>query len=383
VPLDMQLDAVSAIVRAETDASPAFRLKAREAMFGTFRYLLASMVVLTHLWPAQTMWWGVYAVFCFYLVSGYLMTLVLASTYPYTEDGMARYAGNRVLRIYPPYIVVCGVALVLIHFLPEAALSANHKLVWPDSIGQWLSSFLIFGQLNSAQALVPPAWSLNIELVYYILMALVLSRGRMIVTLWFLASCAYTVFLVVQAPANFPPRYSEIAGASLPFAFGAMLYTYRAHLGWIRPWTAPLTALLFVGNVALAAWAPLGRPSLLHYYVSLLLGGTLLVALAQLRPADLPRWYTRLDRLGGNLSYPIFLCHFHVAVLVVWLGFDGVRPMNDFAMWAISFALTHPVAYGIYVVVDRNADRLRDRIRRRQSSRDVAHAIDDPEPVRR
>lgn len=341
-------------------------------MFGTFRYLLASMVVLWHLWPAQTMWWGVYAVFCFYLVSGYLMTLVLDRTYPYTGDGMSRYAVNRILRIYPPYIVVCLVALVLIYFLPEAARGTNYKLRWPISLGQWASSFLIFGQIGSNHALVPPAWSLNIELVYYGLMALVLSRHRAIITVWFVASCAYTAWLL-QDPTDFQPRYSEIPGASLPFAFGALIYTWRHKLTWIRPWTAPISAGLFLTNVALAAWAPIFSPMVLHYYLSLFLGGVLLVALAELRPSDLPGWYVKLDEIGGNLSYPIFLCHFHVATIVAWLGFESVRPKDDFRMWAISFVLTNFAAWGIYTVVDGNVDRLRDRVRRRRSSRDVAH----------
>lgn len=344
-------------------------------MFGAFRYLLASMVVITHLWPAQGMWFGVYAVFCFYLVSGYLMTLVLESTYPWSAEGLARYAGNRVLRIYPPYVLLCVVALLLIHFLPSVALSTNYKLRWPIRTEQWLSSFLIFGQLNNNLALVPPAWSLNIELIFYVLMSIALSRHRVIVTIWFAASCAYTVFLVVDQPMNLGARYSEIAGASLPFAFGAMLYVYRARLAFVRGWTAPFTAVLFVVNVVLAAHAPIGAPGVLHYYTSLFLGGLLVVALAQLRPGDLPPWVARLDRLGGNLSYPLFLCHWHVAVLVVWLGFDGVRPTEGPALWAISFALSNIVAVGIYLGVDRGVDRVRDRIRRRRSSRDVAYAV--------
>jgi peptidoglycan/LPS O-acetylase OafA/YrhL len=351
-------------------------------MFGTFRYLLAGMVVLTHLWPAQTMYWGVYAVFCFYLVSGYLVTLVLDRTYPYTADGMARYAANRALRIYPLYLLLCLVGLALIRALPEVAVGTNDKLTWPASLQQWLSSLLIFGELHSEQALVPPAWSLNIELVYYVLMAVLLSRRRGVVTTWFVVSCIYTVLLVVANPMNLTTRYSEIAGASLPFAFGALLYTQRARLAWIPTWTAPITALLFVVNAALAPHAVLGSPALLHFYLSLLLGGALLVALARLRPADLPRWYARLDRLGGDLSYPIFLCHFHVAVLVVWLGFDGVRPTDSAAMWAVSFGLSNVVAYGLHVGVDRSVDRIRDRVRKRSAARDVAHAIEEAAPAR-
>lgn len=61
-------------------------------MFGCFRTVLASRVVIPHLWPVQSQRWGIYAVFCFYLVSGYLMTLVLDRSQPCTGDGRARHA---------------------------------------------------------------------------------------------------------------------------------------------------------------------------------------------------------------------------------------------------------------------------------------------------
>ena len=55
-------------------------------MFGTFRYLLAHMVVVSHLWRAISIWAGTYAVFSFFLLSGYLMALVLHSTYGFTTS---------------------------------------------------------------------------------------------------------------------------------------------------------------------------------------------------------------------------------------------------------------------------------------------------------
>lgn len=334
------------------------------------------MVVVTHVWPAQSFWWGIYAVYCFFLVSGFLMTLVLERTYPYSSEGLSRYAVNRVLRIYPAYLLVCALALVLIDLLPDVAFNTSHKLRWPDTTGRWLANFFIFGLLRDNLSLVPPAWSLNLELVYYVAMGLLLSRGRIVITLWFGASCAYTIYLLATEP-SFGPRYASILGASLPFALGAMLYSYRHRLEWIAGWTALVSAPLFLLNVALAAWHPLASQTEGHFYVSLLLGAFLLSALSRLRPGDFPVWWQRLDRLGGNLSYPIFLCHLHVAAIVAWLAFDGVKVKDSGIMWASTFLLTNLVGYVIYLAVDRNIDGLRDRVRQRRSARGDAHGIVD------
>jgi peptidoglycan/LPS O-acetylase OafA/YrhL len=47
------------------------------------------------------------AVFAFYTLSGYLMTRVLNERYGFTAAGTAAFALNRVLRLWPVYLV-CG-----------------------------------------------------------------------------------------------------------------------------------------------------------------------------------------------------------------------------------------------------------------------------------
>ena len=68
-------------------------------MFGTYRTLLALMVVFLHLGGVSVL--GGYAVFGFYILSGYLMTYIMQKNYGYSRLGQARYAINRMLRIYP------------------------------------------------------------------------------------------------------------------------------------------------------------------------------------------------------------------------------------------------------------------------------------------
>ncbi len=91
-------------------------------MQGFFRYALAHMVVIGHLW--RGLWEhpiahpGVFAVFSFYLLSGYLMALTLNRTYSFTLKGTSRFFGNRALRIYPPYLFVIFLTAVLFWLIP-------------------------------------------------------------------------------------------------------------------------------------------------------------------------------------------------------------------------------------------------------------------------
>ena len=58
-------------------------------MFGTYRILLAIMVVLLHY--ADVPMIGQYAVFAFFSLSGYLMTFIMQQNYGYTARGIGEH----------------------------------------------------------------------------------------------------------------------------------------------------------------------------------------------------------------------------------------------------------------------------------------------------
>jgi peptidoglycan/LPS O-acetylase OafA/YrhL len=361
---------------------------------GIFRYALAHLVVLGHLW--ERVWGhpilhpGIYAVFAFYLLSGYLMALTLNRTYAYTWVGTVRFFGNRALRIFPPYLFVVAATLVLLAWAAPAASRVNPFLRPPDSIGSWLSNVFIFGlggglfeSRSAAQRLVPPAWSLDVELWFYVAMGLLLARRRWIAGAWLTLSVAYTASLLAGG-SPWPLRYVPLAAASLPFSLGACVYHWREPLfdalnrgtdrvaarlapllliraERVRQWQALVVGLLFVAHALLAGrlWSdPMGA----GFYVSLAIAAYLMLCLSTLRVDELPTRLVALDRFLGNLSYPVFLCHWLAAVIVARLAFDSQRPGGSTLFWS-SLILVNVVAYGIHSGVERPVERLRNALR--------------------
>ena len=76
------------------------------------------MVVVLHYGGVRYI--GEYAVFGFFALSGYLMTLIMQQNYGYTVRGIGGYALNRFLRIYPIYWVVCGLSILILLALDSA-----------------------------------------------------------------------------------------------------------------------------------------------------------------------------------------------------------------------------------------------------------------------
>lgn len=134
-------------------------------MFGSYRYVLATLVMVGHLWPLGNSWCGHYAVFAFYLLSGFLMTKVLRSRYGDGVGGTLRFLANRALRIFPPYWAVIALTLAILLLWPQDSARFHPSMRLPGTAREWLQNVFILGLEGAPIRLVPPAWSLDVELV--------------------------------------------------------------------------------------------------------------------------------------------------------------------------------------------------------------------------
>ncbi|MEP5567750.1 MAG: acyltransferase [Halioglobus sp.] len=336
-------------------------------MLGSFRYLLALLVTLSHLWTSLAGWSGVAAVFGFYVISGYLMTSVINRTYGFSASGLGRYALNRFLRIFPTYWVVMLFALIVVAAIPREAFLTNYKLSMPLSVTDWLANVFIVGLLDGPyKVLVPPAWTLDIEIFFYALMGLGLSRSRPVVLVWFVGSLLYTLWLLFNG-AEFVDRYASYAAASLPFSAGAAIYMYRGALARFLCLPLPASAGLFFLALVASRMGWLGDPLVTGFYILLLCSVLLLISLINQDVSTLDYRWQKIDRLLGDLAYPIFLCHWQVAAVVLYFFWSGEKPEGG-GLWLSSIVFIHAISFAIYFTVDKRINLIRDRIRGQNAS---------------
>ena len=161
----------------------------------------------------------------------------------------------------------------------------------------------------------------------------------MIYTLWLLAH---------RTP--FAERYVFIPACSLAFSLGSLVYHVRDRLPMIKtPWAALSAASLWWLHVWLTQNIP-GGPWIAGLYTSLLFSVFAMVTLMRLETERLPDWMGRLDRLAGNLSYPMYLSHWSVGILVTWF-LPGKTRMNP-VVFLIGFPVVNVVSYLIYQHVE-------------------------------
>lgn len=330
-------------------------------MFGTYRALLALMVVFQHLGEIRGL--GAFAVFGFYVLSGYLMTLILHASYGYSPAGIGRYALNRFLRIYPIYWIACLTSIALVLWLGADRTSTYQASIrLPDDLESALRNLLIVIEYDTKARLTPPAWALTAELFYYACIGLGMSRTRFRTIVWFAASTLYTVYVnLAQLPWTY--HYHLIPAASLPFSTGALIYHYKDRVLEAVPLLrarlapVPLFALILLN---FAASQGLGTLRTWGFYLNYALNTLIVLSLAG--RSSLPGISRRVDESLGDFSYPIYLMHYQAGLLLVGLGVGWRRGELSFAL--VSLPLIFGFAWLLTTVVERPIERLRRRVKK-------------------
>lgn len=115
-----------------------------EIGLGTFRFFLAFLVAISHLWKNMLHGPAAYAVWGFFVLSGFLMTLVLTKKYGTTPSGIKHYAFNRFLRIYPSYMLVCIIGIMVLLALRGSETTVlNPQFYFPKTYADYLHNLFM------------------------------------------------------------------------------------------------------------------------------------------------------------------------------------------------------------------------------------------------
>jgi peptidoglycan/LPS O-acetylase OafA/YrhL len=342
-------------------------------MFGSWRTLLALGVVAFHLLHIPVI--GEYAVFSFFVLSGFLMTTIMHESYGYELEGLRRYAFNRFLRLYPAYWVAAAISLLIIYICgADFVRSYKPEIAIPNRLSAVFSNVtLIYTGLMPEEfwpRLSPPTWALTVEITYYFAIGLGISRTQRLALIWLGASVLY-VSATFALNLSHKYHYGAIPAGSFPFATGSCLYFYKTEalrllqLLHVSFWAAVAIYLtIFVGFTTLSFLGHNGAETM-GLYVTVVAAGALLI---RLNYVDAPRrgFARRLDKLIVDFSYPIYLLHWQLGALASFLLFGkpalGLSTQSAMA-FAVTLAFVGIVSAFMIFVMDPTIEQVRTRIR--------------------
>ena len=272
---------------------------------------------------------GVVSVVVFYAISGYVMSALIERHF--SEAGQAgHFYIDRVARIYPQYLAYALATLFWFLSVGHTTPFLQHAPSLADLLNNALIVPLNFFMFNAADqfTLLPPAWSLGAEVLFYVL-------APWLWRYWRFAKVLALVSLAVQALAWFGVLptdawgYRLLPGVLWVFMAGMALQRYRQSLRTLSIKTFYLLPLA-IGLLALGLrkQAVLGTPYNAEVLLGCALGLPAIQALTQWQALDNARFKAWDQRLG-DLSYGIFLNHF----LCMWLW--GLTAPQSVADWCL------------------------------------------------
>ena len=347
-------------------------------MTDVYRFLLAVVVAQSHLLAAGIASAAWQAVFAFYVLSGFLMTLILNETYGFGASNFLRFCANRILRLYPAYyaVMIIGAA----HIALIGPLNAiNPVLTLPHTVRDIAANLAIVGLVGFDETqvvparLVPIGWSLGIELFCYALLGIYFARspGRLLAMLVIgLVIACVQVWHGVKTGAPdyaFADRYVSLQAGLIPFAAGGLAYFYRrARIFAPSAMKIAMLAGLWAINLGLCATLEFhARVTGLYAAVPL---NFLLVPLLFRHDLSAPKlaW----QRTLGGIAYPLFIAHWLIGTLVAL--YVPALPAKEWGFFLVSMAATVAFAWLVYTMVDTKIENLRWRIKRRPADGTVS-----------
>ncbi len=344
-------------------------------MFGLYRTILALHVMAYHILKVPAI--GPYAVYSFFVLSGFLMTTIMQNSYGYSANGFKRYAMNRFLRLYPVYWTLIAITCVIIAFVVGDAFAKeyHHSLAIPSDITQtFYNIFMVFPAFEPITVeprLSPATWAITIELFFYLLIGLGLSRNKKVTLIWLALSLIYTFYPLAMG--RFDIGYGNVMNASLPFALGASIYFYKEEifrlLSGIRLDSIPVVVVLFVSNIVVVVYtyyALADKWWAINYMgavANMMLSVVMVVVLHQRGKEFFSR---HTDRFLGDFSYPLYLFHWAAAMLVAYTLYDAPvlgQSTSGVIVFSVALVLTLLISYVVNVFVNDKIEVIRGRIK--------------------
>ncbi len=342
---------------------------------GLLRVFLALAVVAAHQPPPTGLLrfvGGQMAVEIFFAISGFYMQMVMTS---------GRYASardfyiSRALRIFPAYWLIAGAVLLAspgwldrvtqLGVGPAVTVLVSNAILLFQDTTLFLSGH---GGMLSFTAnvfatpaplylylLIPVAWTLALELYFYLLVPLLAKRSdRFLIAVIAIATIARVVTYLSGLNID-PWTYRFFPFEIALFLCGMLAQRFHARTDWQA---FPAKKLARIGWICLAIFClsgPFRLPRTMMFIAAMAWAFAIPYIFEITRRS-------KIDRVVGELSYPVYLVHVPLMYFVMPQIKRTLPALSVIPDYFVLATLSIAVAYAIWWLVDRQIDTWRHRM---------------------
>lgn len=350
---------------------------------GLIRVLLAVSVILAHAGPLFGLRLvGGHSVQAFFIISGFYMSMILGDQYSLDRAGIKRFYMSRYTRLMPTYWIVLLMAVGFAawygytNFLDIRSYSnILHSIGWAPALWSIFSNVFLFGIdwtlfasilptgavrfASSFDApglpfhrllLVPQAWSLGTELLFYMMAPFIVRRSN-----WFIGGMIVAGVGLRLAIYNSGFEAEPWTDRFFPTELPLFLVGILGNRFYRSPYFSAVqgySSVGFVGAMALLfsfQWIDVGDPEIQRW---IFFTGFAVCVPFVFHLTRKNVW----DRRIGEISYPVYILQTLILQVVTSL-LSSQRQSPALAV----ILITLPLSALLYWLVDRNVDRFRQR----------------------
>lgn len=323
---------------------------------------------------------GSHGVQVFFVLSGFVIAHSLRST-PLTLQGVGRFILRRQIRLDPPY----WAAMLLALGLHTAALIIVPATVSPfPSLREIALNFVYLQNILGVEQILIVAWTLCIEIQFYIVFILLLAlaakiaavsapatltdaavRRKAVLLLTASGVLSLLVLRLSNPHAWFAPHWFHFAAGVLCYWSVRDEMDQRILFGFL---------VAYVGAM-IAAWQAASGDVFSTMLVGLITVGVIYLVGKRGRLTTL--WNGPVIQYLGHISYSLYLVHWLVVVIVFRIGtkLTGQNPAFALFYVALAISLSIGAAHLFFLAVEKPSMRWAARLKNQPSPIQIAPPI--------
>ena len=321
---------------------------------------LATLVVLHHglrIFPV-----GAFAVYAFFILSGYWVSRMYDGFYAKKKNAYGLFIYSRVLRLYPLYLLCVVIMLLVSKFI----IFNHYHVSLTPALGVKEYSFMgLLVPLNLLDfKLLNPAWSLAVEMQFYIIAPLIILLIRKVNTvLLFIIMLAASVYFTFDKSYKFN---ETVLSYLVYFLIGMLIYFKSLKV-------SRQLVLISVACILAIVLFSYGIPSLrfaLLYHQENSGGYNYYDLFNQVMPFffipfiihNLSQKSDKMDRHFGDFSYTLYLVHWIVFSIYYKAYTDGGITKEKLIGFGITMIVVVLLSLIIYYFFEKRVEAFRKKL---------------------